>query len=132
VVLVDSNVFFDAADNDSPQQAWALEFLDQYRGQMGINQVVFTELLNTSSPQAIEAGLNAFAVARLDMPWDACLIAARAFSKYLNRRARQGERKRSAPLPDFFIGAHAEATGFPVATSDRGRFESYFPNVALI
>jgi predicted nucleic acid-binding protein len=35
------------------------------------------------------------------------------------------------PLPDFFIGAHAEVMGWPPATADEGRFRTSFPSVTL-
>lgn len=39
---------------------------------------------------------------------------------------------RTAPLPDFFIGAHAEVEGLTLITRDAARFQTYFPNVKLI
>jgi len=36
------------------------------------------------------------------------------------------------PLPDFFIGAHAQIMGWQLATADEGRFQTYFPSVALM
>jgi predicted nucleic acid-binding protein len=38
---------------------------------------------------------------------------------------------RSPFLPDFFIGAHAQIMGWPLATADEGRFRTYFPSVIL-
>ena len=39
---------------------------------------------------------------------------------------------RPSPLPDFYIGAHAEAAGLTLVTRDVARYATYFPNVALI
>ena len=39
---------------------------------------------------------------------------------------------RAAPLPDFFIGAHAEAEGLTHLTRDAARYRTYFPQVSLI
>ncbi|HAK06532.1 MAG TPA: DNA-binding protein, partial [Spartobacteria bacterium] len=36
------------------------------------------------------------------------------------------------PLPDFFIGAHAELMGWKLATRDPERFRLYFERVELI
>ena len=38
----------------------------------------------------------------------------------------------SVPLPDFFIGAHAELMGWKLATRDVERYRRYFPAVELI
>src|SRR5256885_59806 len=53
--------------------------------------------------------------------------AARAFTAY---RKRGG--KRSAPLPDFFIGAHALVEGLTLLTRDARRYRTYFPRARLI
>ncbi|HBE81998.1 MAG TPA: DNA-binding protein, partial [Blastocatellia bacterium] len=39
---------------------------------------------------------------------------------------------RTTPMPDFYIGAHAEVSGFRVLTRDPRRFKRYFPSVELI
>ena len=37
----------------------------------------------------------------------------------------------AVPLPDFFIGAHAEIMGWTLATADVDRYKAYFPKVRL-
>lgn len=39
---------------------------------------------------------------------------------------------KSSPLPDFYIGAHAEAEGPTLLTRDATRYRTYFPSVLLI
>ena len=132
MVLVDSNVFFDAADTASPNHGWAVSVLRANAGVMGINQIVYAELLHGQDAATLDSSLSLMGVRRLDLPWDSCRIAASAFGLFLTRTRSAGVKRRSVPLPDFFIGAHAEATGFTVATSDRARFKTYFPKVTLV
>jgi predicted nucleic acid-binding protein len=39
---------------------------------------------------------------------------------------------KTSPLPDFYIGAHAEAEGLTLVTRDAARYRTYFPTVAVI
>jgi predicted nucleic acid-binding protein len=45
-------------------------------------------------------------------------------------RKRGGEKK--APLPDFYIGAHAAIAGFKLLTRDVARYRTYFPTIEII
>lgn len=68
----------------------------------------------------------------LDIPAAAAEPAARAFRAYrVQRRASSGADASLLPLPDFFIGAHAELMGWPLATADQSRFRTYFPSARL-
>jgi hypothetical protein len=64
---------------------------------------------------------------RVHLPWEAAFIAGKAFKRY---RSRGGQK--TAPLPDFFIGAHAGTAGLPLLTRDPWRYREYFPTVRLI
>ena len=66
-------------------------------------------------------------LALADIPREALFLASKAHLSY----RRQGGIKAS-PLPDFFIGAHAQVLGIPILTRDQGRYRTYFPHVALI
>ena len=48
------------------------------------------------------------------------------------RRYRQRGGVKTAPLPDFFIGAHAQEAGLMLLTRDTARYETYFPRARLI
>ena len=60
-------------------------------------------------------------------PYSAGLLAEAAFLKCL----RSGGVKTS-PLPDFYIGAHAEAEGLVLVTRDPVRYRTYFLKVRLV
>jgi predicted nucleic acid-binding protein len=45
-------------------------------------------------------------------------------------RRRGGSRR--APLPDFYIGAHAALAGYTLLTRDARRYRTYFPRLRLI
>jgi predicted nucleic acid-binding protein len=38
----------------------------------------------------------------------------------------------SAPLPDFYIGAHATVAGHTLLTRDARRYRHYFPKLRVI
>ena len=39
---------------------------------------------------------------------------------------------KTSPLPDFFIGGHAEVAGMKILTRDVKRYRTYFPKVELV
>lgn len=61
------------------------------------------------------------------IPYEAAFLAGKVFLAY-----RRAGGRRAAPLPDFFIGAHAAVAGASVLTRDAGRFRTYFPTLALV
>ncbi len=79
------------------------------------------------------AKIRAWGIDILDIPGSAALLSARAYRTYRERRRRQSALDSpTTPLPDFFIGAHAEVMGYSLATADTARFTTYFPVVPLI
>ena len=93
-----------------------------------INPIIYAEV--SSSYQKIEdldKRLPIELYRRDELPYEAAFLAARAFVKY----RRQGG-SRTSPMPDFYIGAHAEVSGFRVLTRDPRRLRRYFPTVQLI
>ena len=63
----------------------------------------------------------------LEVPRPALFLAGKAFVRY----RRQGGIKNNV-LADFFIGAHAAVSRYPVLTRDSRRYGAYFPSVTLI
>jgi hypothetical protein len=71
-------------------------------------------------------GLRPNLFRRLPLPSEAGFGAAEAFQRY---RQRGGDKR--SPLPDFYIGAHAEVESMVLITHDQTRYETYFPNAKL-
>ena len=75
----------------------------------------------------LEFALNGCSLTMLSLPKEALFLAGKAFLRY-----RTAGGSRSAPLPDFFIGAHAAVASLTLVTRDRGRFSSYFPSLRIV
>jgi len=93
-----------------------------------INPIVYAEVsLAFAHERGFEVQLRHLEVTKLALPCEAAFPAGRAFLRY---RREGGERR--SPLPDFYIGAHAQVAGLPLLTRDPGRYRAYFPSPTLI
>ena len=129
-VLVDSNVLLDVFTQDPVWESWsagALERLGE-NSLLAINPIVFAEVsLHFGGIEELEEALPEVFFERLALPWEAAFLAGRCFLSY-----RRAGGVRSAPLPDFYIGAHAAIAGLQLLTRDASRYRSYFPTVTII
>jgi predicted nucleic acid-binding protein len=128
-IMVDSNVILDMVNQDPLWLDWSRSALEQHLdGGLLVNAVIYSELCSSANTAAdVDALLEDMALALADIPREALFLASKAHLSY----RRQGGTKAS-PLPDFFIGAHAQVLGIPILTRDQGRYRTYFPHVALI
>jgi predicted nucleic acid-binding protein len=127
--LVDSSVLLDVLA-PSPWREWSEEHLALAAGQgeLAINQVIYAEVaVGFADRGHLERTLHGVGLMRLGLPWAAAWLVARAFLEY---RRRGGTR--TTPLPDFFIGAHAQASELVLLTRDPARVRTYFPEVRLL
>lgn len=130
MVFVDAKVLLDVVTGPNTWSEWSA---DQFRqaaapGPLFANDVVFAEV--SIGFVRVEETEEVFAGAKVElapMPRPALFRAGKAFHEY---RRRGGTR--TGVLPDFFIGAHAEAAGMRLLTRDGSRYRSYFPEVVLI
>src|SRR6266478_50226 len=128
--LFDANVLLDIATADPTWLAWSE---GQFRaavaqGPILVNPIIYAELAPAFATQSdLDRWLDPAVFQRLPLPYDAGWLAALAFVKY-----RRAGGIRNSPLPDFYIGAHAEAEGLTLVTRDAARHRTYFPSVALI
>jgi predicted nucleic acid-binding protein len=129
-VLVDSNVLLDLATADAHWGNWSsralAECADQTR--LVINPIIYAEIsVGYATIESLNAALPSAAFAREALPWEAGFLAGKCFLEY---RRRGGSR--TAPLPDFYIGAHAAVERLALLTRDASRFRTYFPTVEIL
>ena len=130
MILVDTNILFDVATDDSEWFDWSSNALEEeaVNGPLCVNLIIYAELsVRYADIKAVDAFLANAGIEILDIPRTGAFLAAKAFSKY---RARGGAR--TGVLSDFFIGAHAVALDIPILTRDVSRYRTYFPELRLI
>jgi predicted nucleic acid-binding protein len=130
VTLVDTNVLLDLVTKDPVWAAWSLARLEEaaLMGPVLINDVSYAEAsIRYDRIEDFDAMLSNALIEVVRTPRRALFMAGKAFRQY---RAAGGTR--TGALPDFFIGAHAVAEGWPLLTRDVRRYHGYFPTLALI
>lgn len=126
-LLVDSNVILDIFTADPVWFGWSSDQLSEAKDEVFINPIIYAEVsLHFASIEDLEAALPDF-IQKVPLPWEAAFIAGRRFLEYKRRGG-----VRTAPLPDFYIGAHALIAGAKVLTRDDLFYRSYFPELRLI
>lgn len=129
-ILVDSNVILDVVTEDPRWSHWSGDRLAECadRSVLAINPIVYAEVsVGFARIEDLDDALPAQLLERRPLPWEAAFLAGKCFLDY---RKRGG--KRAAPLPDFYIGAHAAVAGMALLTRDPTRYRTYFPRLRLI
>jgi predicted nucleic acid-binding protein len=130
VTLVDTNVLLDLVTRDPSWASWSLARLEEaaLMGSVLLNDVSYAEAsIRFDRIEDLDAVLIETLIEVVRTPRQALFMAGKAFRQY---RAAGGAR--TGVLPDFFIGAHAAAQGWPLLTRDVRRYRIYFPSVRLI
>jgi predicted nucleic acid-binding protein len=130
MVMVDANVLLDLLTNDQEWVSWSKKQVAKARqgGLLVINPIIYAEISNAfATERDLSEYVSPTDFEREALPFEAAFAAGRAFRTY---RARGGQR--SAPLPDFYIGAHALIAGHMLLTRDAARYKTYFPKLQLI
>lgn len=130
MLLVDTNVLIDVLENDADWAEWSLNQLRALAQvhDLIINPVIYAELsLAFKTVEALDAAVEKMGLVLHELPRPALFLAGKAFVRY----RREGGKK-SNVLADFFIGAHAAVSGYPILTRDAHRYSAYFPGVTLI
>ena len=128
MILVDTNVLLDIYKADPVWMPWSLKQLRSAKSELATNMVVYAELAgHPGEPARLDLFLDTLGLQVLDLTRSAARLAGHAFGQY----RKQGGTK-TGVLPDFFIGAHAQAQGYKLLTRDVGRYKTYFPKIKLI
>lgn len=129
-ILFDTNILLDIATADATWLGWSEGQVRAAaaQGPILINPIIYAELAPAFATQAdLDRWLDPAIFQRLPLPYPAGWLAAQAFVKY-----RRAGGTKSSPLPDFYIGAHAEVERLTLATRDATRYRTYFPSLSLI
>ena len=129
-IMVDSCVLLDLFTEDPNWFDWSSEAVATAAdaGFLILNPVIYAEIsIGFERIEEIEALLPNDYFQLRTIPREAAFLAGKCFLKY---RRRGGNRR--APLPDFFIGAHAAVEQLPLITRDVARYRTYFPTLELI
>ena len=130
MTLVDTNILLDVLTDDHHWADWSIRQLDAaaLKGPLVINDVIYAELsVRFLTIEAVDAVLAETGSTVMAIPRSALFLAGKVFQRY---RAAGG--LRTGVLPDFFIGAHAAASGLPLLSRDVGRYRTYFPTIDLV
>ena len=130
-VLVDANVLLDILTADERWLAWSTAALRSAKasGSIAVNAIICAEIAPAFDFEwtRVDEWLMAAGILKEALPFEASTVAAAAHRNY-----RRLGGSRDTPLPDFYIGAHAEAAGHRLLSRDVARYRSYFPKVVLI
>lgn len=127
--MFDTNVLLDIVTADPAWLAWSVK---EFRaatadGPALINPIIYAELAAAFESQAdLDHWLRPGLFRRLPLPYEAGFRASAAFLEY-----RRAGGLKSSPLPDFYIGAHAETGGFTLVTRYVARYRTCFPKLKL-
>ncbi len=128
--MLDTNVLLDILTADARWLAWSTA---QFRaaaaeGPIPLNPILYAELAAGFDSRAdLDHWLRPTLFKRLPLPYEAGYRASRAFLEYRRHGGSQ-----TSPLPDFYIGAHAEHAGLTLVTRDVARYRTYFPKLKLL
>ncbi len=129
-ILVDSSVVLDLLTGDDRFFQSSLDSLASWgaKGDLFIDDIVYAEVsVGFNRIEDLDDSLSGAGFITAPIPRDALFLAGKAFLAY----RRKGGSK-TAPLPDFFIGAHAAVAGLPLLTRDPARVRSAYPRLRIV
>lgn len=134
--LIDTNVLIYSFDAESCFHDWAKEQLSAsiLNREAFINPIILAELaVGDKNPSTLAKRLWGLGIKIVDLPWESAELTSVVYAKYVKaRKTSEFSTELKTPLPDFFIGGHAQLLACPIITVDVDRYRTYFPKVRLI
>ena len=127
---MDSNILLDVATDDARWSRWSAQALVECAELVNliVNPIIYAEIsIGYATIEALEAALPVNFYQREALPWEAGFLAGKCFVAY---RRRGGVRE--APLPAFYIGAHAAIERLALLTRDVSVYRTYFPKLEVL
>lgn len=128
MILLDTNVLIYASAEALSFPAWSKQVIAEAVVTQGaaVNAISVAEIcVGESDPGNVVGTIRSWGINILDIPVAAAEVSAIAYRRYRQRRyAQSGKDSPTTPLPDFFIGAHAQIMHWSLATADSGRFQT--------
>ena len=95
---------------------------------MMINDIIYSEIsLAFNKVSQLDSALEEAGLKVERFPREVLMAAGKVFLLY-----RKNKGYKTSTLPDFFIGAHAQALEIPLLTRDTRRIKTYFPGIKII
>lgn len=129
--LIDTNIVIYLLDVDHDLHPSVKAKTDELRleGPLIVSDIVYCETsVAMARREDMDEAIQALGLDRISSSDNALFIAGKAFLRY--KDVNNGPKK--GVLPDFIIGATAEAMGLPLLTVNSKDFVGYFPNVNVI
>ncbi len=129
-VMVDSCVLLDIFSHDDAWYEWSSNAVARAadRGSIVLNPIIYSEIsVRFRRIEDLETLLSPDIFEYRPIPREAAFLAGKCFLHY-----RQRGGKKTSPLPDFLIGAHAVIEDIPLITRAPKRFRQYYPGLQII
>jgi predicted nucleic acid-binding protein len=129
--FVDTSILFDLLDAACEYHAWSFTEVEKAKiqGPVFVSDLAFCEFsYDMQDAASVDAVVSSFALARCGYTDEALFRAAKAYRAY----KEDNKGPKAGVLPDFLIGALADAEGKPLITRDTKKVGKYFPSLQTV
>lgn len=129
--FLDTNIVIALLDPDHHFHDWAVENVNAQKadGPVIVSDIVYCEVsVAMDSKDEMDEAITSLGLERTDCSDEALFRAGKAFKRYRD----ENNGPKLGVLPDFIIGAIADAEGLPLLTTNAKDFTGYFPDVELV